>query len=378
LTGTAARFDKNDVQAYPVTMRDIARAAGVSVSAVSLAMKNSPKVSAERRKAILDLAADMGYRRDPRMTELMEHLRVARPHRSMAKIAMLVPEITREESEQFPPIQGMIAGVKELAEFAGFGVDLFFVAEQQISLKRLRSILLARGIKGLVVAPFRSGVAKLDFDGEGLCLATAGYSIIDPVMHRACPNYLQMMDELVADCLAMGYRRIGLAMTYSEGGTGHKLFTSSFLYYQSKIAEADRVPILQGPKIEAEKLEAWYREHQPEVVISSGQVYRTLLKIGLRIPQDVCFASIDLSEAPRDAAGADHRHHLVGREALKLVLTQLNLNLTGVPPDPKVVLVDSHRREGFSLVPRGKGKGMRRQKAKPPEQLVPSFRGFLD
>ena len=363
---------------YPVTMRDVARAADVSVSAVSLAFKNSQKISEQQRKRILDLAESMGYRRDPRITELMEHLRTARPQRGTAKVALLVPEITRRDAEKFPPIQGMISGMKEFAEFAGFGIEAFFLAEERLSPKRLRGILQTRALKGVVVAPFRSGVAKLDFDCEGFCVATAGYSIVEPRLHRACPNYLQMMDELVEDCLLMGYRRIGLAMTYSEGGIGHKLFTSSFLYYQSKIPESERIPILQGPIIEPERLREWQRAHQPEVVISSGRVYQTLLDIGLRIPQDLCFANIDLSESPRDAAGADHRYHLVGRETLKLVLTTLNLNLTGIPPDPKVVLVDSHRREGFSLVPRGQGGSTRLREKKSAEQATSDFRGFLD
>jgi hypothetical protein len=45
----------------------------------------------------------------------------------------------------------------------------------------------------------------------------------------------------------------------------------------------------------------------------------------------------------------DHRYQLVGREAVKLVLTQFTLNLTGIPANPKIVLVDSHRRDGFTL-----------------------------
>ena len=45
----------------------------------------------------------------------------------------------------------------------------------------------------------------------------------------------------------------------------------------------------------------------------------------------------------------DHRYQLVGAEAVNLVLTQFTLNLTGLPTNPKVVLVDSHRRDGFSL-----------------------------
>lgn len=344
---------------YPITMRDIAHAAGVSVSAVSLAFRNSPKISASRREKIQRVAEQLGYRRDPRLSELMEHLRTARPHRGASRIALVMPEIESEKDlAGYAMSSALAAGVREMAEYAGFGVDTFFLGEEGLTPKRVRDIILARGIKGVVITPFRRGVATIDFDATGLCVATAGYSITSPRLHRACPNYLQMMDELVADCREAGHRRIGLVMTYHEGGIGHKLFTSSFLFYQAHLAAKDRIPILAEPDIVPDKVRAWIERHRPDVIISSGAVYRLLCGLGLRIPGDVSFLNIDVSEEPIRAAGADHRYRLVGRETLKLVVEMLNLNLVGLPEDPKVVLVDSHRRAGFTL-PRTKPAGKR-------------------
>lgn len=362
----------------PISMREIAAAAGVSVSAVSLALRNSPKVSPDRRREILTLAERLGYRRDPRISELMEHLRMARAQRAPSRVAVVIPELTVEQLQHYPPILGLIAGVREVAELAGFGVDCFHLADPGMSCARLRSILIARGIKGVVLAPCASGVATLDFDCAGLYAATAGYSITAPRLHRACPNYLQMMDEILQRCTELGYRRVGLVMTYGEGGIGHKLFTSSFLFYQTKIPAAARLPILPKPEINAVNLRAWLAEHRPDVVISAGSVYRQLRAIGVDIPGEIGFASIDVSEPPAHAAGADHRYVLVGREALKLVLTCLNLNLTGVPTDPKVVLVDSHWREGATLRPKPGARKKPQPRTRPEEVHAPVFRGFLD
>src|SRR5690606_24238727 len=187
------------------------------------------------------------------ITELMQHLRTPRPQRINSRIAVIVPELTRDQAADYPPILGLIDGVNEIAAIAGYGVDQFYLADPGMTTRRVRSILLARGIKGVVIAPYASGVARLPFDCTGLSVATAGYSIESPRLHRACPNYLQMMDELLADCVAKGYRRIGLIMTYREGGIGHKLFTSSVLFQQSGIPEAQRIPILPKPMITPEK-----------------------------------------------------------------------------------------------------------------------------
>lgn len=358
-------------------MRDVARAAGVSVSAVSLAMRNNPKISAERRSEILRIADQLGYRRDPRITELMEHLRTARPHRTESTIAIIIPELSRTELAHFPPIQGLIDGAKQMAAMAGFGVDVLHLVDAGMSLRRVRQILFARGIKGAILAPCASGVAKMDFDCSDLCVATAGYSIVEPRLHRACPNYLQMMDELIADCLERGYKRIGLVMTYNDGGIGHKLFTSSFLFYQSKIAAAARLPVLPKTEITPEKLSTWIETYRPDVIISAGSVFTMLQEIGVRVPRDVAFASIDVSQPPTDAAGADHRYDLVGGEAVKQVLGLLNLNLTGIPENPKTVLVDSHRREGFSL-PEHLERKISPTRTKRGKEAHRAFKGFVD
>jgi LacI family transcriptional regulator len=362
----------------PVSMRAIAEAAGVSVSAVSLAMRNSSKISNKRRDAIMRIAEKLGYRPDPRVSELMEHLRTTRIHRAPSHVAVLIPELTREQLQHYPPIQSLLAGVREISGVTGFAVEQFFLADEGMSTRRIRSILQTRGIRGLIVAPFASGVAKLDFNFEGFCAATAGYSIVEPRLHRACPNYLQMMDELLATCVALGYRRVGLVMTYGEGGLGHKLFTSSFLYYQSKIAVSDCIPVLPKPALTVDNLRTWVNDHSPDVVIGSGPVYGMLHDIGLHMPGDIGFASIDISEPPLDAAGADHRYELVGREVFNLVLGALNLNMSGEPENPKVVLVDSHQRAGFTLAPKHQRMTRRRPRARrKPEKPGPLFHGFL-
>lgn len=334
---------------FQVSMRDIAAEAKVSVSTVSLAMKNSARISVETKERVMRIAERLGYRPDPRVAELMEHLRMERSNRLSSCIAVLIPELDSDEVKNYHPLNMNILGMQEQAALAGFDLDLLYLKKMNASLSRIRGILKARGIKGVILAPFRSGVGHLEMDFDGFSAATAGYSITRPNLNRACPNYLLMMDELLEHLCSLGYRRIGFIMTYHKGGTGHKLFSSSFLYYQSEIDSKDRIPILPLRDISDEGIRQWMEKYRPEVIISSGEIYQRIRELGFRIPEDLGFASLDLSEPPYDAAGMHHRHRQVGRETIKLVLTSLNFNLTGVPDHPKIVLVDSHRKAGGSL-----------------------------
>ena len=332
-----------------VTMRDIARKAGVSVSAVSLALRNQPRVSETERQRIQGIARRLGYRRDPEVARLMEHLRTARAERRSSVLALIIPELDREGLAAYFPLTEIVKGIRAQADEAGFDTELFFLTDPGMTPARVRSILVARSIKGVIVAPYASGVGTLDMDMSGFCAATAGYSISGPQLHRACPNYLQMMDELIDHLQRLHFHRIGFIMTYSRGGIGHKLLTSSYLFYQSLLPTSERIPILPRDQVNERDIARWLKTHKPEVVISSGRVFTLLQGMGLAIPGDLYFANLDLSEPPRQAAGMDHRYQLVGSEAVNLVLTQFTLNLTCTPATPKIVLVDSHRRDGFTL-----------------------------
>jgi LacI family transcriptional regulator len=341
------------------SMRDVAREAGVSVSAVSLALRNSPKVSEQRRVAIEKIAERMGYIKDGRISELMEHMRTNRSERQMQKLGVVIPEITKASLSIHSNIRGLVSGMEQQGKESGYGIDYFYLEDLNVSPKRLKGILESRGIRAIVLMPFRYGVGILDMDFSSFCISTAGYSIIDPLPNRACPNYLQMMDELIEQACRLGYKRIGFIMTYGQGGIGHKLFSSSFLYYSMLINESQRIPILPRRDISPENVKKWMDDYKPDVVISSRKVFHLLKELGYQVPDDLGFASLDISDDSGKAAGMDHRYDLVGKEALKLVISDLIHNNRGIPKEPRIVLVDSHYREGETLRKVGAGLDIR-------------------
>ena len=67
-----------------MNLRHVARLAELSASAVSLALRDSPKISEATKKKVRLIAAKVGYRPDARVVEMMTHLRKPRAVRQEA------------------------------------------------------------------------------------------------------------------------------------------------------------------------------------------------------------------------------------------------------------------------------------------------------
>ena len=61
-----------------MNLRHLARLANLSPSGVSLALRDSPKVSAATRRRVRLLADKLGYRADAKLVAMMSHLRQPR------------------------------------------------------------------------------------------------------------------------------------------------------------------------------------------------------------------------------------------------------------------------------------------------------------
>ena len=94
-----------------LTMKDIARELGVSVATVSRALKNSPRISAERRAAIQQYASEHNF--TPNMiAESLRHARV----QPMKVIGVIVPELAHFY------FSSVLAGIEECASSRGYRI----------------------------------------------------------------------------------------------------------------------------------------------------------------------------------------------------------------------------------------------------------------
>ncbi|MBR1410108.1 MAG: LacI family DNA-binding transcriptional regulator [Prevotella sp.] len=103
----------------PMTMKDIAREFGISVATVSRALKDSPRISEERRRAIQNFAREHNFYPNA-IGEALRHSRVM-PQRL---IGVIIPEFTHYY------FSSILTGIEETASARGFQIMVALSREQ--------------------------------------------------------------------------------------------------------------------------------------------------------------------------------------------------------------------------------------------------------
>jgi len=125
-----------------VTMRDVAREAGVSVNTVSRALAGKPDVSPETRARVLKVAERLGYQPN----------RLARGLRSNKTftIGVIVTDIAN------PFFAELVKGVEEVARQNGYSIILEDTSEDPEKEARAIQVMLSERVDGLLLTPVQS------------------------------------------------------------------------------------------------------------------------------------------------------------------------------------------------------------------------------
>ncbi|MEO7411809.1 MAG: LacI family DNA-binding transcriptional regulator [Opitutaceae bacterium] len=318
-------------------MKHVAQAAGVSVMTVSLALRRDPSIPAATQERVVAVAAEVGYRRNPLVSVLMAALRGGTPRGSGAHVIAYVESYPATATpQQAASLQRFRAGVVEGAARHGYRVQFFRMGETGLSEARLEHVLTARGIRGVVFSPFPQTGATLQQRWENHALAVLGYSLAEPRLHRAVNHQAHAIRLALSKLIALGHRRIGVAIRRHEDERAHRYWLSAVLLARHDHAKTRiRFPLWMAEVIERRPLESWLRRERPDVVLVTDREVHGMLR-----GKGVGFAHLHLTSGMPGWSGIDQNNERVGTAAVDLVVEQLHGNQFGVPENPKTVLIE--------------------------------------
>ena len=339
----------------PATIRSLASTLKLSVATVSEALRDSSRVKAATKQRVLRAAEAAGYQRNPLLGATFSALRRAR-HQGFSGMLALVDVSSGGSAELGLFHREVVRGASARAQDLGFRAELFWVGKTApaLSVGRLNRVLRARGITGVIFLPFDNVQDFSDFDFKELSAVSMEHRLINPVLHTVQPDHYLSIRRALQTLTERGYRRIGLCLESGKDERVDFKWSSGFLSFFRLSGRKLEVPPLIEETLRRDVFKKWYQTHRPDVIVGHGQFVVDWLKSDkLRVPEDVSFFRINVTERSDPCAGLDLRPQRLGAVAIETVVAMLHRRESGIPEFPTSIAIDALWVDGPTLVEAG-------------------------
>ena len=296
------------------TIYDVAEAAGVSISTVSLAMNNPSRVRGSTLTRVMEAVDRVGF--------VPKTDAVIRARKGAGRVGVIAPFTSFESFAQ------RLRGVIRVAKKEGFEVVLY--DEESAAETRLASLPITRRVDGLIVMslPFSDAVAgRLIEQGVPTVLMELGRQGFSSVSHDNVAG-----GRMVADLLV---RQGHLRLAYVGHAQALNYVSQSQMRlegFASKLPEAPAVRLVQHSSSAAYEaaLDLLSLPDRPTGVfaysdVMAGGVLRAARKLGLDVPKEVSVVGFDDSDLAEALGLSSVRQPLEesGQIAMETLLAQL-------------------------------------------------------
>lgn len=332
-----------------VSIRSIAKLAGVHHSTVSLAMRKHPSIPEETRERILKIAKEVGYRPDPMLTALNSYRREMSHPAFHSTLAWVTNFPTRDDWKDVYTFCQLYEGAAERAEQLGYKLDEFWVGDPEIA--HPSKVLWSRNISGLLIAPMPSGVHRIELEWQRFASVAIGYTLAEPHLHIVTNHHFRVILQIMRQLRLLGYRKVGLVIPRSIHERFNGEYLGGFKVAQEPFPAAEQLTalILEGPN-PAHDFYRWMDEQKPQAIIAQNtEVLAWLRSAGVAVPRDVGVAITGVHEhkkTPIQLSGITPRSKQVGIAAIEMLTGMLNRGELGVPPVQQCLLIEGVWVEG--------------------------------
>ncbi len=348
-------------------MDDVAALAGVHPTTVSLALRSHPSIPAATRERILAVARRIGYACDPLLDAFNSHRLKQRAVRKDHSVALVVDAGMGPIFSGGPCHPLVHEGVRAAAEAQHLALEVFSLGAPDLTAARLNTILLSRGISGVLLSTFTPATLSVDLDWNSLSGVKIESHHLLPALDVVSNDQCQAARLCMRQLRALGYRRIGLATALDDESRLESTFSSGVLVEQAELPESERVPPLfferrPVPAVAARVVQ-WLKEQAIDAMMTNwvelfepageaGGAPR-LTSTSIRIPRDVAFASLDVPPNRPEQAGIIQNHRLVGRHALEQLGVLVRTYRRGAPANPSVTYIPGYWKDGATAPRKG-------------------------
>lgn len=331
----------------PITMKDVALAAGVSEATVSRALRNSQNLKSETCKRIQALAQEMNYVPNPMVSALMGQIKAGYQSPTKIVLAFVSAWETRDAWAKTPDFKKYFEGAKKRAEDRGYEMEHFWLNEPKMTPNKFSKMLLTRNIQGILLCPQPAPRATLQLDWSQFSAVTLGYTLLYPDLPRITSNHHAAMELVLSNLKRLGYQRIGIALTAASDERTQHFWLGEYLVHSAGMSASGRVKPFVSSRFSEDRFHEWFKKEKPDAVIAVNKwPLEWIRKANLKVPEDIGFANLSSGHADMEISGIDQHSDQVGAAATDLLTAMLQRSERGIPPLPKLMLIPGAWREG--------------------------------
>lgn len=330
-----------------VLLRDVAKAAGLSLGGASRALNGDPRISPATRERVKQLAASLGYRPNPAGRALRHLKKRGGESAYRGTIAQVIfPWVEHQlgQPERFPWHQAMAQRSRGL----GYQYDILKIDPTKEKQRALDAILMSRGIRGVLLAGGGLDVRQMALSWSHLAVVSQFSASDPPFLHDVSRDAFHDTRHLINQLVARNYLRIGLLledhappdMIAAYLSTLHTVGLPSFAHLFVHRATPDLV-------------RPWLRRHKIDCVITNAgtNVLAALHGAGYRTPEDIGFCTSDTVDDPVALSGMKQPRVELAKLAVDVLHGMLSNNEYGPPETPMKIQLEAIWNEGHHVRP---------------------------
>ena len=330
--------------------RAIAAALGLSQTTVARALRGSPLVKPETLQRVQEAAGKAGYRPNPMVTTLMEHIRRGKEMVNQGSIAILIDSESETAALLRPEAyRQQLEGFVQRARLRGYNTATFYLRGNGISSENLDRILYARGYAGIILAAPSSQPPSFQLRWERYAVATVGYTCNYLPIDRASSDHLGNVRLAFDELEARGYERIGLVLPTGPPKPRGPTWLAGYLACQHELPKSRQLPVFVGsvPEGSEEKFRRWHDKWKPDALLCLlGEELSWLARLTPRKP--IALACLN-RPVGSDFSGVEENNFLVGELTCDIVVNHIIHNERGMSDHPRMILAKGTWVEGKTL-----------------------------
>ena len=333
------------------SVRELAKILGLSHTTVSDALRGSERVKESTRKKVIKAAKDYGYQYNPLAGALMSQMRRGSADTFRGVIAVVDLEGAKQRPEVFARYhQEVKEGAALAAKKVGFKTESFALGSEGISVDRLNSILLSRGISGILILPAGANPDLSVLDWSHFSGVYTDYIIEHPAIDSVCSNHFRSMFLVMNKLKSLGYQRPGLVMHKAHDERLLHRWEAAFRIYHEYYPYFSKTePLILNEYDENTFLE-WFHKETPDVVLCHrNRVLKWMIASGVKVPETHGFCCLNVKMSVDPVAGLDLQPRIIGERGMELLVSLIYSNKTGIPEMPSNTTIPSAWVDGPTL-----------------------------